>query len=704
MRLLPKKGEKSLQLANLGRFKISTRLAELLIAISTWVLLVAIISPSILPQTVQLELGQPSHLDIVASKTITDQLTTESLQKKAMDNVPTIWEVNNSIQAESKAQLDQLLSTILTAKDLRISDPSAVEGYLEENLPEQYHYLSVEDREILLTMNKEALTEELTIVAKVLTEIYDRGVKSADLQQAKNQALTMLTEQLPNTWYLNLWFSIFEHGLQVNVNPNLEATNREKENARSKVEAVMILKGQNIIRTGQIVTEHHLSLLDDLGMLDSETDWTMIISSAGLVFLLLFIFALYLYQTHKELLYQPRLLLCISLVVIVTLILGRGMMTVLPTVLIPVAAAVLILAILYDEHLALSAGVLLSILAALMANFDIQAFLTFLVTSWVAVLGADQIHQRTELIKKGVWVGLTGISSIAIVNLINSGFTQSLIYQSLWGALLGLITGVLALGVLPFLEMGFRILTPLKLIEIANPNHPLMKRLLMEAPGTYQHSMSVANLAEGAAEAIGADALLVRAGAFFHDVGKIKRPMYFTENQSQWDNPHEGIPPQLSANIIISHVREGLELAREYQLPQEIYEFIATHQGTLRAGHFYNLAKEQSGEQNVNQDDYTYPGPIPISKEASILMLADCSEAAVRSMPEPSQEKISEMVSKLVRTRVTNGQLDHSALSMMEITAVEHSLVKRLTSMYHKRIQYRATPEEMMRETGKKSE
>lgn len=702
--MLPKKGEKALPLTNLSRFKISTQLAELLIAILTWVLLVAIISPSILPKTVQLELGQPSHLDIVASKTITDQLTTESLQKKAMDNVPTIWEVNNSIQAESKVQLDQLLNTLLTAKDLRISDPSRVEGYLEENIPEQYRYLSFEDKETLLSMNKEALAEELGIVARVLTEIYDRGVKSADVQQAKNQALTMLTEQLPNTWHLNLWFNIFEHGLLVNVNPNLEATNREKENARSKVEAVMILKGQNIIRTGQIVTEHHLRLLDDLGMLDSETDWTMIISSAGLVFLLLFIFALYLYQTHKELLYQPRLLLCISLVVIVTLLLGRGMMTVLPVVLIPVAAAVLILAILYDEHLALSAGVLLSILAALMANFDIQAFLTFLVTSWVAVLGADQIHQRTELIKKGVWVGLTGIVSIATVSMINSGFTQSLIYQSLWGALLGLISGVLALGILPFLEIGFRILTPLKLIEIANPNHPLMKRLLMEAPGTYQHSMSVANLAEGAAEAIGADALLVRAGAFFHDVGKIKRPMYFTENQSQWDNPHEGIPPQLSANIIISHIREGLELAREYQLPQEIYEFIATHQGTMRAGHFYNLAKEQSGEQNINQDDYTYPGPIPISKEASILMLADCSEAAVRSMPEPSQEKISEMVSKLVRTRVTNGQLDHSALSMREITAVEHSLVKRLTSMYHKRIQYRATPEEMMRETGKKSE
>ena len=703
MGLQHEKGKTPPNMLKNAKFKISTKLAELLIGLMTWVITVAIISPSILPQTVQLELGQPSTLDVIASRTIVDRLSTESLQKNAMNAVPTIWEVSTAVQSDSLANVDLLLEKVLEAKNLSPTETITALQYLEENLPKGFQFLSEEDRELLLSLTEEQLTAEASIVSAVLSNIYDRGVKEADLAQAKSQGMSMLTDQLPNTWYLNLWYNILEASLKVNVQPNLTATEREREIAKNKIEAVMILKGQSILRTGQIVTEHHLALLNDLGMLDSTLDWTTIVSSSGLVFLMMLIFVIFLYFNDKSILEQPRLLLSISLVIVTTLLVGRGLMTVLPSVLIPVAAAVLILAVLFNGHLALSAGVLLSVLAGVLANFDIQSFLTFLVTSWVAVLGADQIHQRTELIKKGVWIGLSGIGTIGVVSIINSGFTPSLLYQVMWGALLGLMTGVLAVGVLPFLEMGFRILTPLKLLEIANPNHPLMKRLLMEAPGTYQHSMMVANLAEGAAEAIGADALLVRAGAFFHDVGKIKRPMYFTENQTQWDNPHEGIPPKLSANIIISHVKEGLELAREYQLPQEITEFIATHQGTLRAGHFYNLAKEQSGDQPINQDDFAYPGPIPISKEASILMLADCSEAAIRSMPEPTQEKIAEMVAKLVRSRVSNGQLDNSALSMREITAVEKNLVKRLTSMYHKRVQYRATPEQMMREAEAQS-
>ena len=176
------------------------------------------------------------------------------------------------------------------------------------------------------------------------------------------------------------------------------------------------------------------------------------------------------------------------------------------------------------------------------------------------------------------------------------------------------------------------------------------------------------------------------------------KPLYFTENQSQWDNPHDGLDPKISANIIISHVKEGLDLAREYSLPTEITEFIATHHGNMRAGHFYNLAKEQNPEEELNVEEFTYPGPLPKSKEASILMLADCTEAAVRSMPEPTHENISQMVQRLVQARMSTGQFADSSLSLSEIKQVEENLVKRLTSMYHKRVQYRFTPEQLAEE------
>lgn len=691
--MLKKRKELQSKIQTGGNFKISTKLAELIIVLVSLFSLVFIISPGIIPKRVHLELGQPSTADIVASRTIIDRQSTEALQKQAVEGVPTIWEVSTTVKQKTEKDLESFLLVLKEAFN-RESSADRV-SYLKENLPQSFSYLGEQNLSVILASGLETLQTELTTLKNILNEIYDRGVKEADLELAKIQGIARLAELMPGSSNLLYWQEFLETSLQVNVKANLEATEKERENARNKVEAVTILKNQNIIRTGQIVTEHHLALLQDLGMLDSKLDWSAITSGIALVLLLFTLQGIYMYHHFKYLLEQPRLLAAIALIVIVTLLLGRGLMTVAPPVMVPVAAAALILAVLFDEHLALVTGLFLSILAGVLTNFELQAFLTYFVSTAAAVLGADLIQQRTELMKKGIWVSLSAMLTMAIVTVMNSGFSLVLLSQSLWGALLGVMTGILALGTLPFLEAGFGILTPLKLLELANPNHPLMKRLLMEAPGTYQHSMMVSNLAEGAAEAIGADPLLIRAGGFFHDVGKMKRPLYFTENQTQWDNPHEGLPPKLSAGIIISHVKEGLELAREYSLPPEITEFIATHHGTMRAGHFYNLAKEQNPDEELNPDDFSYPGPLPRSKEASILMLADSCEAAVRSMPEPNAEKISQLVARMVQARASAGQFDESALSMREISQVQENLVKRLTSMYHKRVQYRVTPEQM---------
>lgn len=679
-----------------GSFKMTTKITRIIVALCSWIAIVIIISPQILPQTVNLELGQPSSVDIVASRTIVDRLSTDALQADAMAAVPTIWEVTTSVKSASINGLNDLVQTIRTVNSMQLSPNQTRLSLLKARIGEAYSRIPDEYLLELLLMDDAQLAEQMQVLIDVISEIYDRGVKEADLVEAKTQGLAKLTEHFLSAADLPVWQNLLELNLHVNVVPNLAATQAAQQAAKDKVEAIVILKGQSIIRKGQLVDEHQWAILSDLGMLDAEVDWWMVASSAGLVLLLTVIFGITLYLNFRAIYDQPRLILVIGMVMVVTLLIGRAEIEILPPVLIPVPAAVLILAVLFNDRLALLSGIFLSVLAALLADMDFIVLVTFLVTSWITVLGSNRIRQRTELIYIGAWVGIAGFITIGFTRILLSGVSFEQFVYSLWGAAIGVITGILALGLLPFFEMGFRILTPLKLLELANSNHPLLKRLLMEAPGTYQHSMMVANLAEGAAEAIGADALLARAGAYFHDVGKIRRPMYFVENQSHWDNPHNGLPPQLSATILVSHVKEGLELGREYKLPIELMEFIATHQGTMTAGHFYNLAIEQAGEgTQPKPEDFSYPGPIPVSKEAAILMLADCCEAAVRSIPEPTPEKIMEMVVKLVRVRVSSGQFSDCALSLHEINIVENVLINRLVSMYHKRIQYKTLPEQL---------
>jgi len=226
-------------------------------------------------------------------------------------------------------------------------------------------------------------------------------------------------------------------------------------------------------------------------------------------------------------------------------------------------------------------------------------------------------------------------------------------------------------------------------LELSNPNQPLLKKLLLEAPGTYHHSILVGNLAEVAAEEVGANPILARVASQYHDIGKIKRPYFFKENQLGNDNPHNKITPNLSTLIITSHVKDGVELAKQYKLPKVITDVIEQHHGTTLVKYFYLTLKNSSeNPDEINEEDFKYPGPIPTSKEAAIIMLADSVEAAVRSINEPNQDKIQKMVNNIVKSRLDEGQLDNSDLTLMDINKIKKSFLKVFTGIYHKRIEY----------------
>jgi putative nucleotidyltransferase with HDIG domain len=264
---------------------------------------------------------------------------------------------------------------------------------------------------------------------------------------------------------------------------------------------------------------------------------------------------------------------------------------------------------------------------------------------------------------------------------------QTALVDMVFGGVNGLLSAWLAIGALPMFEHFSGITTHLRLLDISNPSEPLLQRLLKEAPGTYQHSIMVANLAESAAQEIGADALLCRVGAYYHDIGKMKRPRFFVENQMGAENPHDRLAPSLSTLIILSHVKDGVEIGRQAKLPDIMLDFIAEHHGTSLVSYFYHQACSRSQEP-VFEDDFRYPGPKPQSKETAIVMLCDGLEAAARTLSHPTPEKIEELVLKMVKHQLDDGQLDECDLSLKDVDRIRHSLIRSLQNVYHTRIEY----------------
>jgi len=263
--------------------------------------------------------------------------------------------------------------------------------------------------------------------------------------------------------------------------------------------------------------------------------------------------------------------------------------------------------------------------------------------------------------------------------------------SGLWGALGAATATIVALILMPFIRDGLGLAEDIRLLEAASPAHPLMKELITRAPGTYTHSVATANLAEAAAESIGADTLLTRVGAYYHDVGKIRRPVYFFENQQPGFNPHDEVVPQLSAVIITAHVHDGLELAKQYHLSPRIQAIIRQHHGTSLVRYFYN--KAAAVDAGVFEADFRYQGEIPDTREAALVMLADSSEAAVRALRQPSEPRVAALVRSIVEEKLSDGQLDDSKLSVSDMERVVETYSHMLTSMYHARLEYPVAPD-----------
>ena len=373
--------------------------------------------------------------------------------------------------------------------------------------------------------------------------------------------------------------------------------------------------------------------------------------------------------------------------------LGNGplyLLGVAPTLLVAV-----ILTIAYDQRFAIGVASVHGILATV----ALQQGVTFFIVIWVGVLAAcfllGEVRSRSRLIEIGGAMALAMMAATLATGFMGFDPWRFTAQNALYAGAAGLGVGFIVLGILPFIEKAFRITTGMTLLELADASQPLLRRVALEAPGTYNHSLQVAALAEAAAEAIGADSLLCRVGSYYHDVGKIHKADYFVENQQGGENRHLNLTPSVSLLIIIGHVKDGIELAKEYNLPTSLLPFIQQHHGTTLVEYFYHQAckreQAQGDSAGVSETQYRYPGPKPRTKEVAIVMIADASESACRAMPEPTANRVETLVHDLTMKRLLDGQFDECDLTMRELELIERSIIKSLLGIYHSRIQYPST-------------
>ena len=413
---------------------------------------------------------------------------------------------------------------------------------------------------------------------------------------------------------------------------------------------------------------------------------------------LVVLFGSYLHRSQSEIFESPTRLCVFFTLCVGTVWLSRAISAdPWRAEVVPLLAAVIILAIAYDQVLATLTAFVLSIIISLATVATIEHFMVLMVVSVVAIVPISGVSSRSSLIKTGLLVAAVYFAVSWAAGVIRQGSDihfedWNLVVDSLRGAGWCLICCFLVSGTLPFIESRFGIVTDMTLLELSDVSHPLLQELVRRAPGTYNHSMSVATIGEAAAEAIGANGLLVRVGAYYHDIGKMEKPEYFIENASAGEgNRHDSLAPAMSTLIIIGHVKDGVSLAKEHNLPQQLIDFIAQHHGTTLVEYFYHEATRQADEDHksdAEEANFRYPGPKPQTKEAGIMMLTDAVESASRTLSEPTPKRIENLVHEITMKRLHDGQFDECNVTLSEIHKIEDSLTKSLIAVYHGRVKY----------------
>ena len=510
---------------------------------------------------------------------------------------------------------------------------------------------------------------------------------------------------------LNLIVDFSQRLIQPNITLNQSATEERKKKAGEAILPILykIKAGEMLLREGERVTQIQLLKLKNLQAQTSDDQAIANGLGAALVVLCLLLIAYFSFlhnhpriarNYNKSILFLSSVLIVFLVIIKVSAILSQPLAlsssyafsVASTTGAIPVAAGAMTVCLFMGFQIAVPFAFILSALTAVLFQNHFEIFLYFCLSSLMGAFWTQTCRERKSLIKAGVKLGFLNLILVSVINLYMGELAGlKLLWDWAFAMLGGISAGVVTLGITPLFEMVFRYTTDISLLELANLDRPILKRLMLEAPGTYHHSILVGTMVEAAASEIGANPLLAKVCAYYHDIGKLKNPLYFIENQSNGKNRHDKLAPSMSGLILISHVKNGIELAKKNKLGEVIIDTISQHHGTSLISYFYEKAKQLKGEENVNIENYRYPGPKPQTREAGLVMLADVVEAASRTLENPTPSRIQGLVQNMINKIFSDGQLDECELTLKDLHKIARSYYAMLSGIYHHRIEYADT-------------
>ena len=684
---------------------------QVAVFLAFFILFSSIIGSGLFGSRLNVELGEPSPELITApyDKEVEDLTRYHEDQQEAAKGVKPVYNSNEQNVLLISIELGNCFYAL---KQQLGSKKDISEKISELRLNPVLGVLADENLQSLLTLNENDLFKSQEILSRIVLGIArdpDSGAKDeSEISLLKEK----MKEQLQKSSLLDSVKNMGQALVEVAVNrPTLTIDVVETRKAQEAASARVIplvhkyRANEKIVGPGEIVDERIYQVLVAYGLVEVQSPWKPTVGISLHVLIGMIILVVFAYQFSPGVFTRWRRLVLIALTILLVLTIGKGFLAInlgksdlnnLTAALIPVAWATMTITILLGVKIAVVVAMILGIFIGTMADpaslgaTGSIAGLFALVGGIVGIQSVAKLDQRSDLARAGLLIGIVNILLISGVALI----MQLSPFYWFIGCILGLFNGFLSsaltMGTLPWFESGFNITSSVRLLELSNPNNRLLKSLLMEAPGTYHHSVLVGNLAETAAEEVGADAVLVRVGALYHDIGKLKRPYFFIENQFSKDNPHDKIAPTLSALIIISHVKDGLEMAKEHKLPDSIRDIIAQHHGDSLAAFFYHKAKEENPD--VSEESFRYDGLRPQSKEAALVLLADNVEAAVRSHKGNTPGRIEGLVRKIIKEKFDEGLLDQCDLTFRDLDKISIAFVKVLSGIFHSRVEYPELP------------
>lgn len=685
--------------------RLTQTVKNVLFGVLTYGLLLLICVLAISPEQYDLSVGDVAPKTITASRDVVDEITTERRRKAAADAVSPVYYKDDSISETVLNDMEAVFGELRAVRELgaqiEAGFTSPEDGFVDADYEQASRMLTrlrlsnYQLRTLMSTNEQDFESLHLSLMSATRTTLV-----TTITEGSISDAITNIQQIVAYNTRTNLWYNVAIPTLHACLQPNMlidqEATEENREKAREAVEPTVYKQDQNVVLKGSRISAEQIAVLESLGLLAGNGMNTgLYVGTALILGLILAGMYIYIYLFEPRMLCVGRSAFVLQIAVVLTVALSVLMGMYLSPNAMPVVLAAMLVVGLFGAREAFVVNFVTALIVSfltfmgpeLMTSQMLSVLLMTCVGGIVSILMLRGNTTRFFILVTGLVVGVVNFAILAATNAMFTGNMVTVLAAAAYAFVGSLSAAVMCIGLQPILETGFSLVTPSKLLELSSPNQPLLRRLMIEAPGTYHHSMVVANLAEAAAETVGANALLARVGAYYHDIGKLVRPMYFKENQ-MGDNPHDRTDARVSTAILTEHTKDGEKLARKHHLPEPIVEIIKQHHGDTPVMYFYAKACRELGEENVDIADYRYEGPKPQTSEAAILMLSDTVEAAVRSMQEPTQEKISALIRKLVRGKMEDGQLDECTLTFRDIDRICFAFETALQGVFHERIEY----------------